>query len=211
MATVEELQAIKDLNELQYNKPTFTLSFSSSYGQGNLEFVEGILVDSYISPDLKELMNRNEYTHYVTGYQDLEVTTSEANYLIQMMSSRTFNIKQIYDFIDFRYEFYQNKTSRPKRVKATDSAYLGIKRSLGPIYQNIYSEYQNSIKALSEVVTDTQNNAILQDEIAEIEAVNGPNLAEIENDRFRKKMTELFLYGVPFIVALVLIIKKWKQ
>lgn len=180
----------------QYDRPTFgPIEFYSNGKKSSFNFQNGKLIGEGISQAVKQQLNENFL---------------EGNILIQTLSNEN-DIKEIFDFVSDRYNFFKSLSNRPKRVKYADSFYLNFKKVLAPYYQEIYQDYQNEIKDEFEIAGDEATRIQLESVLKELERENGPNIAEIENARFRKQITEGFLYGIPAIVCLVLIIKKLRS
>lgn len=181
------------IEKQQYDRPTFNLYFSSNGYDHTITCVEGVFVRYSINPNVwNKISSESRSTLQVLTYE----------------SQGPFNIKQIWERISRQYTALRSRTQRDKATRYGDSLYLNIKKSLAPIYTEITKNYKNAIEAEIETSEDQATKEQLDVVLKELERENGPNIAEIENERFRSQLVEGFLYGIPAIVCIVLIIKK---
>lgn len=194
----------------QFDKPTFgPIQFESKYStqKSNFKFIDGKLSSGKIAEKVEEQMRKSTINTIIGGQ---EVNVKENEYLFGFFT-QTRSIKQIFDFIDNRYRYYQSITNKSKKEKACDSFYLNFKKVLAPYYTEIYQDYKEEIQSQLESVGDEATRVQLESVLNQLERENGPDISEIENARFRKQITEGFLYGIPAIFCLVLIIKKLRS
>jgi len=180
------------IEKQQYDKPTFTVYFSSNGYEHKISFVDGSLTYRNINPNvLIQLVKKT----YLAG-------------LIQLERFGPRNIKEIYDGVTFAYNSVRRDRPRDKKTRYTDSFYLNFKKAIAPFYTEITENYKNAIESEIESSSDQATKNQLDVVLKELERENGPNIAEIENERFRSQLIEGFLYGIPAIICIVLIIKK---
>ena len=122
-----------------YDKPTFSLSFSSSGYAHSINFANGVLTSKNINQNVLEKLNK--LTGGYSGVGNLE-------------DFGPYNIKEIYDIISLKYSSVKWLKPRDKKTRYTDSFYLNFKKALSPIYTEIVTNYKAELEIAKEEAKD---------------------------------------------------------
>jgi len=191
-----ELSERYDLLRQAFNEPTFTVKVSTGGNEGGTyKFKNGVLESWTVSGDLKRDVNKN---------------AGELDVFLESQLNRKNTLKQIFDIVKSRYETYRSMTPRNNRVRRADSFYKAFSNAVAPVYSANVNDRERILPLLDEYATSQADKEAIAEEKARLQAEFGPEI-EIRAERKKKIITEVFLYGVPAIIGLVLIIRKFKK
>jgi hypothetical protein len=177
----------------EFDKPNFDAVFKSRNGNTGtkISFTNGVGVIESIPADVKKSLTK------LFDYSLLTSFLSQEN-----------DIKEIFDYVNERYEYYKSQSRRTGDIKNADSFYLNLRKQISPAYSARYNAQKDEAEIKKEEAKDDQTKQAYDDFIKGLEAENGANIADLEKDKIVKGTIEGLLYVIPAIICIYLIIKK---
>lgn len=195
-AEFNQLTERYDLLREAFNKPSFTVKFSTGGNEGGTYvFKNGVLESYVVTGDLKGDVNENN---------------GEIDLILKGQLSRENNLQKIFEIVKSRYDVFRGMSSRPKKVRRADSFYKAFANALAPIYSANVNEREQILPLLQEYATSETEKQVLGEEMERLKSELAPEM-EIRKEKRAKIFTEVILYGVPALTGLILIIRKFRK